>query len=156
MTKDSFISHGRLAFFAQPQRFYLPLLVGLHGYVTKVGHICEEKMFWKVTSPSAPILFLQKILGRLTSLFYLYLSYLHLKPREKCGFFSDGGSRDRDMIQYSEIERILYFVRLHGFMRLCLFHLGQPSLPFPVSLFPRSSLFLLAILPRPPLSCFSM
>ena len=32
MTKDSFISHGRLAFFAQPQRFYLPLLVGLHGY----------------------------------------------------------------------------------------------------------------------------
>ena len=32
MTKDSFISHGRLPFFAQPQRFYLPLLVGLHGY----------------------------------------------------------------------------------------------------------------------------
>ena len=42
-TKDSLISHCRdkkIAFFSQPQRFYLPLSLGLHGSIdiAKVGH----------------------------------------------------------------------------------------------------------------------
>ena len=54
-TKDSLISHSRLAFFTQPQRFYLPLLVGLHGITdtTSRKSAIEEKTFWKVTLPSA-------------------------------------------------------------------------------------------------------
>ena len=61
--------HSRLAFFAQLQRsFYLPLLVGLHGITdtTSQKPANEEKMFWKITLPSA-IIFMQKIVGRLTS-----------------------------------------------------------------------------------------
>ena len=47
-------AHCRLAFSAQPQRFFLPLLVGLHGRTdTAAGESAnEEKMFWKVTLPS--------------------------------------------------------------------------------------------------------
>jgi len=46
-TKDSLISQGRLAFSAQPQRFFLPLLVGLHGGTdtTSAKSAIEEKMF---------------------------------------------------------------------------------------------------------------
>ena len=61
--------HSRLAFFAQLQRFYyLPLLVGLHGIIdtTSQKWASEEKMFLKVTLPSA-LIFLQKMFARLTS-----------------------------------------------------------------------------------------
>ena len=56
-----------MAFFAQLQRsFYLPLLVGLHGITdtTSQKPANEEKMFWKITLPSA-IIFMQKMVGRL-------------------------------------------------------------------------------------------
>ena len=65
-------SHSRLAFFAQPQRFYLSLLVGLHGitdgYVTKVGHWRKD-----VLEDHAPFCFtfLQKMFARLTSQVFL-------------------------------------------------------------------------------------
>ena len=44
----------RLAFSVQPQRFLLPLLVGLHGSADTTARksAIEEKMFWKVTLPS--------------------------------------------------------------------------------------------------------
>ena len=75
-----------ISFFAQTQRFFLPLLVGLHGSTDTTSResaidCIEEKMFWKVTISSALIFFLQKIIARLTSLFFFYL-YLLLKPRE--------------------------------------------------------------------------
>ena len=42
------------AFSAQPQTFFLPLLVGLHGSTDTTARksAIEEKMFWKVTLPS--------------------------------------------------------------------------------------------------------
>ena len=47
-------AHGRLAFSAQLQRFFLPLSVGLHGSTdtTAWKSAIEEKMFWKVMLPS--------------------------------------------------------------------------------------------------------
>ena len=69
--------HSRLAFFAQLQRFYyLPLLVGLHGITdtTSQKSADEEKMFWKVTPPSA-IIFMQKMVARLTSqAFFVFIN----------------------------------------------------------------------------------
>ena len=56
-------AHCWLAFSAQPQRFVLPLLVGLHGSTDTTAWksaIIEEKMFWKVTLPSP------KMFARLT------------------------------------------------------------------------------------------
>ena len=47
-------AHCWLAFSAQPQRFVLPLLAGLHGSTdTTAGKsaVIEEKMFWEVTLP---------------------------------------------------------------------------------------------------------
>ena len=40
-------AHCRLAFSAQPQRFFLPLLVGLHGSIDTTARksAIEEKMF---------------------------------------------------------------------------------------------------------------
>ena len=73
-------AHCRLAFSAQPQRFFLPLLVGLHGSTDTTARksaIIEEKMFWKVTLPSTSA----KRFSRLTYL------YLYLQPGEKCFFF---------------------------------------------------------------------
>ena len=67
--------HSRLAFFAQLQRFYyLPLLVGLRGITdtTSQKSANEENLFWKITLPSA-IIFMQKMVARLTSTFYLLL-----------------------------------------------------------------------------------
>ena len=61
--------HSRLAFFAQLQRlYYLPLLVGLHGITdtTSQKSANEEKMFRKITLPSA-IIFIQKMVAGLTS-----------------------------------------------------------------------------------------
>ena len=65
MTKDFLISHGRLAFFAQPQRlsrFYLHLLVGLHGNTdtTSRKSAIEKNMFWKVTILSGLIFFCKR------------------------------------------------------------------------------------------------
>ena len=47
-------AHCRLAFSAMPQRFFLPLLVGLHGSTDTTARksAIEEKMFWKVMLPS--------------------------------------------------------------------------------------------------------
>ena len=44
--KDSLISHRRLAFFEQPQRFYLPVSLGLHGSIdtTSRKSTIKEKM----------------------------------------------------------------------------------------------------------------
>ena len=51
----------RSALFVQPKRFYLPLLVGLHGSTdtTSRKSSTEEKgvLFWKVTLPSAALIF---------------------------------------------------------------------------------------------------
>ena len=46
-----------ISLFAQPQRFYLSLLVGLHGSTdtTSRKSVIEEKMFWKVTLASTLI-----------------------------------------------------------------------------------------------------
>ena len=76
-------AHCQLAFSAQPQRFFFPLLVGLHGSTDTIARksaIIEEKMFWKVTLPST-LIFSAKRFARLTYL------YLYLQPREKCFFF---------------------------------------------------------------------
>ena len=47
------MAHCRLVFFAQPQRFFLPLLVGMNGrtYTTSRKSAIEEKIFWKVMLP---------------------------------------------------------------------------------------------------------
>ena len=78
-------AHCRLAFSAQPQRFFLPLLVGLHGSTDTTARksaIIEEKMFWKVTLPST--FFCKNVCTiNFTVSFYLYL---YLQPREKCFF----------------------------------------------------------------------
>ena len=60
------VSHCRLAFFAQPQRFYLPLPLGLHGSIDTTSRkaAIKEKMFWKVTLPSA-LSFLLKMFAQL-------------------------------------------------------------------------------------------
>ena len=91
-----------ISFFAQTQRFFLPLLVGLHGSTdtTSTKSAIKEKIFWKVTISSALISFLQKIIARLIhSFFHLYLL---LKPREKCFCF-------RRRVTWSW-HNILYFV----------------------------------------------
>ena len=70
-------AHCRLAFSAQPQRFFLPLLVGLHGitHATARKLATEEKMFWKVTLPSTELNFSAKDVCSInfTVSFYLYL-----------------------------------------------------------------------------------
>ena len=81
-------AHCRLAFSAQPQRLFLPLLVGLHGSTDTTARksaIIEEKMFWKVTLPST-LIFFAKMFAWLTLQFLFYL-YFYLQPREKCFFF---------------------------------------------------------------------
>ena len=47
------MAHCRLVFFAQPQRFFLPLLFGMNGstYTTSRKSAIEEKIFWKVMLP---------------------------------------------------------------------------------------------------------
>ena len=63
--------HCRLAFSAQPERFFLPLLVGLRGSTDTTARksaLIEEKMFWKVTLPST-LIFSAKMSARLTLLF---------------------------------------------------------------------------------------
>ena len=47
-------AHCRLAFSAQRQKFFLPLLVGLRGSTDTIWRksSIEENIFWKVTLPS--------------------------------------------------------------------------------------------------------
>ena len=73
-------AHYRLAFSAQPQRFCLPLLVGLHGSTdtgtdtTSRKSAIEEKMFWKVTLLSTLTFSAKDVCAiNLTVSFYLYL-----------------------------------------------------------------------------------
>ena len=68
-------AHCRLAFSAQRQKFFLPLLVGLHGSTDTTARksaIIEEKMFWKVTFPST-LIFSAKMFARLTLQFLLII-----------------------------------------------------------------------------------
>ena len=80
-------AHCRLAFSAQLQSFFLPLLVGLHGStdITARKSAIEEEMFWKVTLPST-LIFSAKDVRTINFKFSFYL-YLYLQPREKCFFF---------------------------------------------------------------------
>ena len=69
-----------LAFSAQLQRFFLPLLVGLHGSTDTTARksAIKEKMFWKVTLPSTLIFFAKDIRTmNFTDSFYLYLYSKH-------------------------------------------------------------------------------
>ena len=81
-------AHCRLAFSAQPQRFFLPLLVGLHGSTDTTARksAIEEKMFWKVTLPSTKSIFSAKDVCTINFTVSFYL-YLYLQPRENCFFF---------------------------------------------------------------------
>ena len=102
----------RLAFSAQLQRFFLPLLVGLHGSTDTTARksAIEEKMFRKVTLPSALIFCAKDVCTiNFTVSFYLYL---YLQPREKCFFFR----RWVTWSWYSKMKRILYFVFLAAWL----------------------------------------
>ena len=108
-------AHCRLAFSAQPQKFFLPLLVGLHGSTDTTARksAIEEKMFWKVTLPSALIFCAKDVRTiNLTVSFYLYL---YLQPREKCFFFRRWVTWSWHNIQ--RWKRILYFVSLAAWLR---------------------------------------
>ena len=85
----------RLAFSAQLQRFFLPLLVGLHGSTDTTARksAIEENMFWKVTLHSA-LIFCAKD-DRTINFTVSFHLYLYLQPHEKC--FSEGGLRDHDI-----------------------------------------------------------
>ena len=77
----------RLTFSTQPKRFFLLLLVGLHGSTDTTARksAIEEMMFWKVTLPSTLIFFAKDVcMINFTVSFYLYL---YLQPCEKCFFF---------------------------------------------------------------------
>ena len=102
----------RLAFSAQLQRFFLPLLVGLHGSTDTTARksAIEEKMFWKVTLPSA-LIFCAKDVRTINFTVSFYL-YLYLQPREKCFFFR----RWVTWSWYSKMKRILYFVSLAAWL----------------------------------------
>ena len=136
----------RLAFSVQLQRFFLPLLVGLHGSTDTTARksAIEEKMFWKVTLPSA-LIFCAKDVRTINFTVSFYL-YLYLQPRAKC-FFS---RRWVTWSWYSKMKRILYFVSLAAWLSfytrswqmeeksefeswqlsVCLFFFFFPFLPF--------------------------
>ena len=97
-------AHCRLAFSAQPQRFFLPLLVGLHGSTDTTARksaIIEEKMFWKVTLPST-LIFSAKMFARLTLQFLF--AYICICNRVRSVSFSNGGLRDCDIIFRDETD----------------------------------------------------
>ena len=87
MTIPATKAHCPLAFSAQPQRFLLPLLVGLHGSIdtTSRKSAIEEKMFRKVPLPST-LIFSAKDVCTINLTFSFY-RYLYSKPHEKCFFF---------------------------------------------------------------------
>ena len=80
-------AHCRWAFSIQPQRFFLPLLVGLHESTDTTARksVIEEMMFWKVTHPST-LIFSVKDLCTINFTVSYYL-YLYLQPRVKWFFF---------------------------------------------------------------------
>ena len=90
-------AHCRLAFSTQPQIFFLPLLVGLHGSTdtTVRKTFIEEMMFWKVTLPST-LVFTAKDVCTITLQFPP--TYICIWNRVRSVSFSDGGLRDRDII----------------------------------------------------------
>ena len=97
-------AHCRLASSAQPQRFFLPLLVGLHGSTDTTARksaIIEEKIFWKVTLPST-LIFSAKMFARLTLQFLF--TYICICSRVRSDSFSNGGLRDRDIIFRDETD----------------------------------------------------
>ena len=96
-------AHCRLAFSAQPQKFFLPLLVGLHGSTDTTARksAIEEKMFWKVTLPST-LIFSAKMFARLTLQFLF--TYICICSRVRSDSFSNGGLRDRDIIFRDETD----------------------------------------------------
>ena len=98
----------RLAFSAQPQRFFLPLLVGLHGSTDTTARksAIEEKMFWKVTLPST-LIFSAKMFARLTLQFLF--TYICICNRVRSVSFSNGGLRDRDIIFRDETDLVFCF-----------------------------------------------
>ena len=75
--KDSLISHGRLAF-CTATKILFALISRTAGSTDTTSRKPddEEKMFWKVTLPSALIFFLQKIFARLTSLFLTLFAFV--------------------------------------------------------------------------------
>ena len=89
-----------IAFSAQLQRFFLPLLVGLHGstHTTARKSSIEEKIFWKVTLPST-LIFLQKMFARLTLQFPF--TSICICNRVRSVSFSDGGLRDHDIQRWN-------------------------------------------------------
>ena len=100
-------AHCRLAFSAQPQRFFLPLLVELHGSTDTTARksaIIEEKIFWKVTLPST-LIFSAKMFARLTLQFLF--NYICICNRVRSA--SDGGLRDRDIIFRDETDLVFCF-----------------------------------------------
>ena len=102
-------AHCRLAFSAQPQRFFLPLLVELHGSTDTTARksaIIEEKMFWKVTLPST-LIFSAKMFARLTLQFLF--TYICICNRVRSVSFSNGGLRDRDIIFRDETDLVFCF-----------------------------------------------
>ena len=105
----------RLAFSAQLQRFFLPLLVELHGSTDTTGRksAIEENMFWKVTLHSA-LIFCAKDVRTINFTVSFYL-YLYLQPREKCFFFRRWVTWSWHNIQ--RWKRILYFVSLAAWLR---------------------------------------
>ena len=114
MTITATKAHCRLAFSAQPQRFFLPDLVGLLGSTdtTSRKSAIEEKMFWKVTLPSA-LIFCAKDVRTINFTVSFYL-YLYLQPREKCFFFRRWVTWSWHNIQ--RWKRILYFVSLAAWL----------------------------------------
>ena len=107
--KDSLISHGRLAFFSQLQRFYLPLLVGLDGSTDSTSRksAMEEKMGWKVTLPSALLFFFCK---RYLHNQLHFFTFICIWNRLRSVSFSDSGSLDRDIIFRYRAYRVFCFL----------------------------------------------
>ena len=91
------------------QRFFLPLLVELHGSTDTTARksaIIEEKMFWKVTLPST-LIFSAKMFARLTLQFLF--TYICICNRVRSVSFSNGGLRDRDIIFRDETDLVFCF-----------------------------------------------
>ena len=102
-------AHCRLAFSAQRQRFFLPLLVGLHGSTDTAARksaIIEEKMFWKVTLPST-LSFSAKMFARLTLRFLF--TFICICNRVRSVSFSNSGLRERDIIFRDETDLVHVF-----------------------------------------------
>ena len=96
--------HCWLAFSTQPQRFFLPLFVRLHGSTDTTARktaIIEEKMFWKVTLPST-LIFSAKMFARLTLQFLF--TYICICNRVRSVSFSNGGLCDHDIIFRDETD----------------------------------------------------